>query len=118
MEGGYQGGALAPSRDVAAAEVGDHLDTGQLGQQGRVADLHREATCRLVPHGLAVAADSANIIRAQLLAFQQFVDAFSGQLDPLLLGCCRTRQFVWPGGAQGQQLGTQRGRHGQVVVGE
>ena len=68
MEGRHQRRALAAGRDVAAAEVGDDVDAGQLGEQRRRVELHRVAgaveLARPMPHRLAVAADRARRRRA------------------------------------------------------
>jgi hypothetical protein len=57
MEGGRERRALAARRDVAAPEVGDDRDTGELGEQRRVSDLRGEAQIGPVANRLAVAAD-------------------------------------------------------------
>jgi hypothetical protein len=39
MKGWYQGRTLAAGCDIATTQVGDHIDTGQLSQQGGVIEL-------------------------------------------------------------------------------
>src|SRR5262249_33653799 len=51
--------ALAARRDVAAAEVGDDANAGELGEQGGIADLRGETELRPVADRLAMAADGA-----------------------------------------------------------
>jgi hypothetical protein len=54
-------GALTAGGDVAGAEVADHVDAGQFGEQGRVVQLERIADAielaRPVAHRLAVGAN-------------------------------------------------------------
>ena len=61
VEGGHQRRTLAAGGDVAAAEVGDHRDAGEFGKQRGIADLQGVAVLRAVSHGLAVAADRADL---------------------------------------------------------
>ncbi len=61
MESGRQRRPLATGRDIAAAEIGHHAYPGEFGKQGGVADLRAVAAPGLVAHGLAVAADGANL---------------------------------------------------------
>ena len=61
MKGRHQGRSLAASGDIAAAEIGHHVNAGEFGQQGRVVELQAVTgvvkQLRAVPHGLAVCAD-------------------------------------------------------------
>jgi hypothetical protein len=104
VEGRYQGGALTAGGNVATTEVGDHADSGQFGEQSGVADLDGETACRLMAHGLAVAADGANLLRSQVLLLQKLIDGGGGQFDPLLFGHRRACQLVGARGAQCQQF--------------
>ncbi len=66
MEGGCQRGSLTARGQVSTSEVGDHAAAGQLGQQAGVVQLKgigRAAIVsrRCVLHGLAVAADGADL---------------------------------------------------------
>src|SRR5450759_2987669 len=59
VKGRDQRRALAASGDVAAAEIRDHADAGELGKQRRVADLQGVAGVGAVTNGLAVTAAGA-----------------------------------------------------------
>ena len=61
VEGRDQRGALAARGYVAAAEVGNDIDTGQLGEQRRIANLHGKTQRGFVADGLAMAANGADI---------------------------------------------------------
>ena len=111
-----EGGALSAGSDVATAEIGHHGDTGQLGQQGGVADLHGEASGRFVAHGLPVTADGADLAGLQVLLSEQRGDALRGESRPAMLGQGGAGQFIPPGAAQRQQFLAQIDRHGYEVV--
>jgi hypothetical protein len=83
MEGRHQRRALAACGHVAAAEVADHGDTGQLGEQRRIADLYGEAAGRLMANGLPMAADGANGVGLELLLSSR-VDALRGEFGPVV----------------------------------
>ena len=59
MKSRYQRCPLAPSGQIGIAQVCDHIDPGQLGQQGRVVQLPGVSVCapRLMTHRLAMRAD-------------------------------------------------------------
>jgi len=65
--------ALAAGGKIGAPEVGDHLDTGGLGDPARVADLQRvrERIIGSVQYGLAVTADHAHVLSLDAGTFQQ-----------------------------------------------
>ncbi|MNC40288.1 hypothetical protein D3C75_889830 [compost metagenome] len=94
MEGRYQWRALAAGSHIATAEVGDHADAGQLGEQCGVTDLHSKAAGRFMANGLAVAADGANGFGLQSLASQQLADTFAGQAGPAVFRQCGTGNLV------------------------
>ncbi|MNG07428.1 hypothetical protein D3C84_907280 [compost metagenome] len=104
VEGRNQWRALAASGDIAPAEITDHGNAGELSQESGVADLDGETAGGLVAHGLAVAADGADVLGAQTIAHQQGIDPRSGQFDPALLGQCGAGEFVGAGCAKCQQL--------------
>ena len=64
MEHRHQRGALAAGGDIAAAQVADHVDGGQFGQQRAVEQLHRVAAAvvqaGLMAHRLTMCADRAD----------------------------------------------------------
>ena len=74
MEGWHQRRALATRCDIAAAEITDDGNAGQLSQQGGVANLHGEAACRFMANGLTVAADSADGVGLELLLSEEGVN--------------------------------------------
>ncbi|MNL03465.1 hypothetical protein D3C87_1240040 [compost metagenome] len=86
MKGWNQRRALTAGGYVPAAEIADHGDVRQLGQQRRVADLHCEAACWFVANGLAMAANRANIVRGEVLLSEEGIDTLCRQLYPVLLG--------------------------------
>ncbi|MOA20891.1 hypothetical protein D3C78_1413600 [compost metagenome] len=106
MECRDQRGALSARGHVAATEIGNHIDAGQLGEQRRVADLDGEAPLRLMTHGLPVAADGADGAGVEVPGAQQLVDALGCQAHPVLLRAGGASQFVRAGSAEGQQVGT------------
>ncbi|MCY1420626.1 hypothetical protein D9M71_362530 [compost metagenome] len=118
VEGRHQRCALSAGGHVAAAEIGDDVDAGEFGQQRGVADLDGEAAPGLMANRLPVAADGADIGGGQSLFLQQFGDALRGEAHPLLLGAGGAGQFIGAGCAETEQLGTQRGGHGNVVGSE
>ena len=80
--------ALAARCQIAASEVGDHIDACEFGQQGRVVQLKRVAHCglllgrvaiksqRAVAHGLPVSTDGGDVMRLQTTLLQQVVNHF------------------------------------------
>ena len=64
---------LAAGRDVAAPEVGHRGDAGALGDDARIAELHRERRCatRRVIHRLSVAADRGHLAGADIRDAQE-----------------------------------------------
>ena len=66
---------MAARGDVAAAEIGDHVDLGQLGEQCRVVDLPRIAALGAMAHGLAVHADRMDLVARQPGRALQFMAA-------------------------------------------
>jgi hypothetical protein len=56
---------VAAGRDVAHAEVGDHVDMRELGEQRRIVQLTRVAAFGTVPDRLAVHADRAHVVARQ-----------------------------------------------------
>ncbi|MCY1364918.1 hypothetical protein D9M69_517410 [compost metagenome] len=103
---------------VAAAEVADHGDTRQLGQQRRVADLHRETARWFMANGLAMAANRADIVRDEVLLSEEGIDALCRELYPVLLGDGGAGNLVRTAGTQAKQLCTQGIGHGDVVRGD
>ncbi|MNN00160.1 hypothetical protein D3C81_1127440 [compost metagenome] len=107
VKGGNQRCALSAGSDIAAAEIADHGDAGQLRQKGRVANLHCETACRFVADGLAMTANRTNALRLELLLGQEGINALRGQFYPVLLGDGGAGNLVRPTGAQAKQLGAQ-----------
>ncbi len=66
VKGRNQRRALSAGGDVAAAEIGHRGDAGALGDDAGVAELQgiRDRALRVVADGLAVAADGADVLRA------------------------------------------------------
>ena len=89
-----EGRTLSAGSDVAAAEIGNHGDASQLGQQGGVADLHGEASRRFVTDGLPVTADGADLAGLQVQLSEQQGDALCGESRPAMLGQGGAGQFV------------------------
>ena len=58
MKGRYQRSPLAPCSHIPASEIGDHIDTCQLGQQRRIVELQGVACAiegaRLMTHRLTM----------------------------------------------------------------
>ncbi len=75
MEGRRERRALAAGGDVAAAEIRDHVDMREFGEQGRVVGLARVAALGAVPHGLAVYTDRVHVGGAQVGGALQLVAA-------------------------------------------
>ncbi|MCY1311961.1 hypothetical protein D9M70_623360 [compost metagenome] len=98
---------MPASGNVAAAEITDHRDAGQLGQQGRITDLHREAACGFMANGLAVTANRANVVRLEVLLGKEGVNTLRCQFHPVLLGNGGAGDLVRTAGAQAKQLGAQ-----------
>ena len=117
MEGRHQG-RPGPCSYIPAAKVGDHADTGKLGEQRRVADLHGEAASRLMADGLAMAADRADGLGLQPLLVEQLPYAFTCQAGPAVLCQRGARNLVGATAAEAEQLLAQVGRHGKVMSGE
>jgi hypothetical protein len=109
MEGRHERRALAAGGDVAAAEIGDHVDARQLRQQRGVVGLAREAEFGPVADGLAVYCDGAH---GAGRVCQQGAHAL-GVARRQAVGCQRLAfQFVVAFRLQRHQLGAQRGREG------
>ena len=100
VEGRDQRGALAARGYVAAAEVGNDIDTGQLGEQRRIANLHGKTQRGFVADGLAMAANGADIRRGKLLLPKELLNAFSYQHCPARLGQGAALNFIITGGAE------------------
>lgn len=94
MKRRHQRCALAAGGHIAAAEIADHGDTRQLGEQRRVADLYGKAPSWLVADGLAMAADCANGLGLEFLLNEQRVDAIGGETYPSLLGNRRAGDLI------------------------
>lgn len=109
---------MPASGHIAASEVADHADLGKLGKQCRVADLHGEATSRLVADGLAMAADGADGAWRKPLACEQVANAFGCQAGPAVLGQGGAGNLVRAAGAKAQQALAQVGGHGDVMSSE
>ena len=60
VKGRHERRALAAGGDVAAAEIGDHVDVRHFREQRGIVDLPRVAFFRPMPHRLAVHADRAD----------------------------------------------------------
>jgi len=67
--------ALAARGDIAAAEIGDHVDAGHLSEQRGIVDLPCVAFVRPMPHRLSVHADRAHLRRRASAHALQFVAA-------------------------------------------
>jgi hypothetical protein len=78
VEGRRKWSALASGRDVAGAEVADHVDSTQLGEQRGLVQLQGVAGAvellRTVSHGLAVRADGDDRVASHAGRGEQFVD--------------------------------------------
>ncbi len=61
VERGYQGRPLAAGGQIPASKIRDHANFRELRQQGRIADLEREATIGAVPHSLAMTSNRPDI---------------------------------------------------------
>ena len=61
----HQGRPLPVRRDIGAAEIIDHIDTGQLRQQRAIADLPGPMPVGPVQDGLAMKTDQRHIDRPQ-----------------------------------------------------
>ena len=71
MEQGRQGGALAAGGDVLAAEIVNHGNSRQAGQEFPVADLVGNAFARIVPNSVAMEADKIDIRCRHVVLGQQ-----------------------------------------------
>src|SRR5690606_6451424 len=107
VKGWYQWCSLTASSNIATAEVADHGDTGQLSEQGGVADLYREPARRFVANGLAMAADRTNVRGFQVLLSKKRVNTLCRKFHPTLLSDSRAGNLVRTAGAQAKQLGAQ-----------
>ena len=118
VKSGHQWRALSAGSDVAAAKIGHHAHAGEFGQKRRVADLRGVAALGPVAHGLAMAADGAdlgsrgfrlgeNIGDRLRIAFRQFV-AGKGSAVNLV------RSFH----VQRKECVSQRGIKGQMGIGK
>src|SRR6185312_2371543 len=62
-----EGSTLTARRDIGGAEVADHIDAGQPGQQGTIAELPRPPLLGPVQDGVAVEADEVHVGDAMLM---------------------------------------------------
>ena len=61
VERGYKGRSLAAGGQIPASKIRDHANFRELRQQGRIADLEREAAIGAVPHSLAMTSNRPDI---------------------------------------------------------
>ena len=104
MKGRHQRGALATGGHVSAAKIGNHINTGQLGQQRRIIDLARVTAGGQMANRLSVRADRPNLCSTDVGGVEQRVHA----------GCVKGNErvgshrfpvnFIGTGGLQGHQL--------------
>ena len=113
VEGRHQRRALAARSHIAAAEIGHHGDTAQLGQQRGVIELQGVAgaipKAWLVAHRLAMGANGSNVGRLQLAARQQAVDHLGIAAGQRIASQCGAVQLLLSRAVQCQQLGPQGG---------
>lgn len=67
--------AVAAGGHIAAAEIGDHVHLGQLGEQRRVVELPRITALGAMTHRLTVHADRVNLVARQPRGALQFMAA-------------------------------------------
>src|SRR3569623_1117384 len=120
MKRRHQRGALTTGGHVPAAKVGDGGDAGAFGNDVGVADLEggRSSAVRMVIDGLTVAADGADVGRADVGLSQQGergVGEYPAELHIQLTGM-RDRGGVIVSG--GQDAGTQLSGEGNTVYGD
>ena len=117
---GYQRRTLAASGHIAAAEIGHHINAGELGQQGGVVELQCVAfaikRAGLVAHRLAVGTDGADIACRCLRVCQQVMHGL-GIHTHKAVGCQGGAvQFVVGRGVEREQLLFKRWRKRQRAV--
>ena len=121
VEGRHQRCALAAGGHVAAAEVADHGDAAQLGQQSTVHQLQRVAAtvefARPVAHRLPMGADRVDLRCRQAASVQQQANHLCLRGHQAVGGQRRAVQLVWPAAVQRQQFIVQRRWKGQMGVG-
>ncbi len=119
MERRHERCALAPGSDVAAAEIGDHVDAGQLGEERRRVQLHRVAgSSRAGPvaHGLAVCPDRDHLGAIDRRAAQDSVDDRGCLVGKLVCSERCAMDLVRTALVQGGELGAQTGREAAPCV--
>ena len=102
------------SGNVAAAQVGNHVDAAQFGQQGRVVGLARKAQFGPVADGLSVHRHGGNIGWRQAGVGQQRRHAVGIVARQLVGGGGFTFQLVVARRLQRQQVGAQRRRERDI----
>ena len=94
-----QGRALPARCDVAATEIGHHIDAGQLSQQRWVVELPRVARAikraGLVTHGLSMGANGAHIVDGCARVGQQGLHSLRIHAHQAVGGQSGTVQFVF-----------------------
>ncbi len=85
MIDGRQRRRFAACLDVGLAEVADHGNAGRIGESTAVEQLHRPAWDpgfgAFVQHGLAVDADSVEILYFQMIVVEEFIHRLKMQID-------------------------------------
>lgn len=81
--------ALSASRDVATAEIIDHLYTRELGEQGGITDLQSVAVLRTMADCLSMAAYCADLMGPDAGLLQQRHDALCVQVGQPIAGNLR-----------------------------
>ncbi|GFF07908.1 hypothetical protein SM139_2995 [Stenotrophomonas maltophilia] len=110
VEGRHQWRTMAPGRHVAAAEVGDRGDPGQLGDAVAVAQLHGEGGVgqRPVTHGLPMRADRTHLAAVHASLGQQLVGGpGEADRDPGVQLAQLLQRIQWTTFAQRHQPCTQ-----------
>jgi hypothetical protein len=112
VKGRHQRRTLAARRHIAAAQVGDDGDAGQLGQQGGVVELQRIARAiehlRAVAHGLAMGAYGCDLPGPDAGCSQQLLHHLCIVAHQCIGGQGGAMQLVLAAsGVEGQQLGAQ-----------
>src|SRR5262249_60006245 len=85
MEQWHERRPLPSRRDIGAAEIVDHVDARQLGQQRTIADLPGPSALRFVQNRLTVEADHVHIARCDAATLQEIADGLCVALGQLPL---------------------------------
>ncbi len=122
VERRHQRRALTSCGDIAAAQVGDHVDAAQFGQQRRAVQLHRVAgaveLARPVAHRLAVRTDRTDLRARCAAGRKQGLDDVRVAARQRVAGERGAVQLVGAGAVQRQQLVGESRRERSVRVGD